>query len=143
MSAYIVSKKTIDAIVKGLELYKVDLIVPHYDTFMPDMDLVEIRNMRGRLLTKQNCDSANAMCPEKVIEEIPDYKYTDVEIDDGILVGCINCYIYHSCETADFFQGDIYNALGRIKSKILAKLIAEKGLLMPWGYEEPEYETRG
>lgn len=136
MSTYIVNRDTINAIVKGLEMYRVDLIVPHYETYMPDMSIDEIRNMRGQLLIKQNYDAANARYPEKVIDDIPDYEYSDVDINDGVLVGCINCYIYQVGDAPDFFQSDIYFALGRIKSKILAKLIAEKGLPMPWGYEE-------
>ena len=68
-------------------------------------------------------------------DKIPEYRFSDVEYNEGMLLGCINCYIYQACETEDFFETDLYRSLQTLKEAILERLIKEKGQDIPWGID--------
>lgn len=134
MSAYIVNDKTIHAIAKGFESYGVDYQAEGYERpIQIIIDLQELRNGIGQSLLEQNYKSVNYRYSEET--KIPKYKYENVEINEGILLGCINCYVYQACETEDFFESDLYKSLLRLKEKMLERMIEQKGQEVPWGYE--------
>lgn len=124
MSAYIVNDETISVITKGFVEYDVDYTAEDY---RPD------RCSIGQSLLNQNYKSVNYRYRES---EYPhDFHYTDLDINEGMLLGCIDCYEYQACETPDFFNSPIHTCLLRLKQAILEKLIKEKGQEIPWGYK--------
>lgn len=135
MSAYIVNDKTIHAIVKGFEMYKAEYRAKGYkEPIQIIIDLQEIRNGIGQSLLNQNYKSVNFRYNKN--DETPIYNYEDVEINEGILLGCIDCYIYQACETDDFFESELYKSLVNLKNAMLEKMINAKGYEIPWGYKD-------
>ena len=140
MSAYIVSDNTIHAIVKGLEKYQ------QFEYYEAEnfnsakyrrsiiIDLQQMRNDIGQSLLDENYRSVNYRYREE--EKAPKYSYKDVEINEGVLLGCINCYIYQACETDDFFESKLYRSLLHLKDAMLERMIQAQGYEIPWGYEE-------
>ena len=135
MSCYIVGKKTIDIIVKGFEDYGVDSRAADYKT--DHCRLIVLRGCQndaiGQSLLNQNYASVNYRYDEG--NKAPKYRFSDVEYDEGMLLGCINCYIYQACETEDFFETDLYKSLQRLRNAMFERLIREKGQDIPWGVE--------
>lgn len=135
MSAYIVSDKTIHAIVKGFEIYGVEYAAENYEKpIQVIINMNEVRNGIGQSLLDQNYKSVNHRYRENT--ETPEYRFEDVEINAGVLLGCIECYNYQACETPDYFQSDLFYSLERLKKAMLKRFIHEKGYDIPWGYEE-------
>ncbi len=135
MSAYIVNDKTIHAIVKGFEIYHAEYSAEDYNKpIQIIINLQEIRNGIGQSLLNQNYKSVNCRYSENT--KTPIYEYEDVETNEGIILGCIDCYIYQACETNDFFETELYKSLLKLKMAMLDRMIAEKGQEVPWGYED-------
>ena len=135
MSAYIVNDKTIHAIVKGFEQYNADFAAEGYTRpIQVIIDLQALRNGIGQILLDQNYKSVNYRYSDEL--KTPKYNFEDVEINEGILLGCINCYEYQACETDDFFESALYRSLMRLKEAMLERMIADKGQEIPWGYRE-------
>lgn len=134
MSAYIVNNETISAIVKGFETYGVEYEAEDYRRpIQVIIDLQELRNGIGQSLLEQNYKSVNYRYDEDT--KTPEYHYEDVEINEGILLGCINCYNYQASENYDYYDSELYRSLIRLKDEMLERLITEKGYDIPWGYE--------
>ena len=134
MSAYIVNRETIHAIVKGFELYNAEFKAENYQKpIQIIINMKELRDGIGQALLNQNYKSVNYRYSDDM--PTPTYTYKDVKINEGILYGCIECYIYQACETRDFFESDLYRSLLRLKDRMLESMIQEKGHEMPWGYE--------
>lgn len=130
MSAYIVSDKTISVIAKGLVDYGVETEGVKFDTMQ--MMLINLRyEPIGQWLLEQNYKSANYRYDDDL--QTPKFNYEEVEADEGTLLGCIDCYMYQSCETPDFEDTGIYRALQELKRKMLERLIKAKGYEIPWG----------
>lgn len=127
MSAYIVSKKTIDAIVKGFEIYDVDYMAENYKA----SDMQELRNSIGQSLLDQNYKSVNHRYSENT--PTPKYEYEDVEVNPGVILGCIACFDYQACETDDYFTSLQYISLLNLKNKMLERYIEKEGFEIPWG----------
>lgn len=68
--------------------------------------------------------------------ETPKFELAEVEYNEGVLLGCIDCYIYQACETDGFFDSALYGSLQRLKNAMLKKMIQAKGQEIPWGYPE-------
>jgi hypothetical protein len=135
MSAYIVDNKTIHAIVKGFRVYGAAFDAEDYNnTVSVIISVKEMSNAIGQSLLNQNYKSVN--CRYRENTETPKYNYEDVKINEGILIGCIDCYEYQACETDDYFNSDIHFSLLRLKNKIIERMIKEKGQEIPWGYED-------
>lgn len=135
MSAYIVDNKTIHAIVKGFRVYVVAFEAEDYNNVVSVITSVKaMSNVIGQSLLNQNYKSVN--CRYRENTETPKYNYEDVKINEGILIGCIDCYEYQACETDDYFNSDIHYSLLRLKNKIIERMIKEKGQEIPWGYED-------
>ena len=142
MSAYVVDNKTISALAKAFELYGVEYKAENLKDTNPFgvnwiVDVESLRHDIGQSLLDQNYVSVNYRYSEET--ETPDFNYEDVEINEGIVKGCIDCYTYQACETRDFFETDLYKSLVRLKDKLLDRLISKNGYETPWGYESLEY----
>ena len=135
MSCYIVNKKTIDVIVKGIEDYGIDYRAKNYKT--DNYRLIVLQGSQndaiGQSLLNQNYASATYRYCGDI--KIPEYHFSDVEYNEGMLLGCINCYIYQACKTEGFFVTDLYRSLQSLKDAILERLIKEKGQDIPWGVD--------
>lgn len=134
MSAYIVSNKTISAIAKAFVTYGT---VYRASNYFPKHSMIktlrsEITDI-GQSLLNQNYASVNARYCEKT--QAPKFFFEDVEINEGVAVGCINCYIYQACETPCFETSDLYYSLKRLKDRILERLINKAGQEIPWGID--------
>lgn len=139
MSAYIVNNETISAIVKGFMTYGVEYEAEGYKKpIQVIIDLQEIRNGIGQSLLDQNYKSVNHRYNEDT--KTPEYHYEDVEINEGIVLGCIDCYTYQACETDDYFESLLYHSLIDLKLAMLERFIQEKGYEIPWGYEIQDKE---
>lgn len=135
MSAYIVDNKTIHAIVKGFRVYGADFNDEDYNNAVSIITSVKaMSNAIGQSLLNQNYKSVN--CRYRENTEAPKYNYEDVKINEGILMGCIDCYEYQACETDDYFNSGIHFSLLRLKDEIIKRMIKEKGQEIPWGYAE-------
>lgn len=119
MSAYIVSDETITAIVQGA----VELLSRDY-SFDP--------LWLGQLLVDENYRSVNY----RYDEDTKPHKYEWKELkkwDYGVLLGCIRCYIYQSCETDDWKDTEAYSWISRLRTYLLDALVDTLGYEMPWG----------
>lgn len=135
MSAYIVSDNTIHAIVKGFMQYNVEFEAEGYKK--PIQIIINYQEWGdgiGQALLEQNYRSVNYRYNEET--ETPKYNYKDVEINEGVLLGCIQCYNYQASETADYFESAVYESLLRLKDAMLERMIQAKGYEIGWGYEE-------
>lgn len=135
MSAYIVNNKTIHAIVKGFELYNAEFEAENYQKpIQIIINMKELRDGIGQALLNQNYKSVNYRYSEDTTT--PKYTFEDVKTNEGIILGCIDCYIYQACETEDFFESKLYESLQKLKEAMLKSMIAQKGYEVPWGYED-------
>ena len=134
MSAYIVDNKTISAIAKAFVDYQVTFNADGY--IRPIQIIVNLNELRqgiGQSLLNQNYASVNYRYNEDT--EVPKFEYEDVEIDEGIVYGCIRCYEYQACETQGYYYSWLHTSLAELEREILERLIRAKGLAAPWGYD--------
>lgn len=133
MSAYIVSNETISVIAKGFFEYGVTYKAEgYYPILSVIMEKREIINNIGQSLLNQNYASVNYRYNENA--EMPIFDYTDVDIDEGVVYGCIKEYDYQACETDDYFESDLHASLIRLQEKLLERLLKREGLKAPYGY---------
>lgn len=134
MSAYIVSDDTISVIVKGFEKYGV---VYKAENYKPEPSAIIFRqeknNAIGQSLLEYNYRSVNVRYNRN--DHPHEYVFKDIEIDEGMLFGCINCFIYQSCEIPLFYHSVIYSVLNQLRYSMAVSLIKEKGLEIPWGID--------
>lgn len=129
MSAYLVSDETINVIAWGLVNYGVSIY-----GVTPQILVDKTAQLNGEALLKQNYKSLAARYGD---DETP-HNYTfsrPKEYNEGILLGCVKCYMYQSCETDDWMECDIRKSLMRLQYKMLHKMIESKGMDIPWGVE--------
>ena len=134
MSAYIVNNETICAIVKGFEMFNTEYSAEDYKK--PNsviIDFKEMRNGIGQSLLEQNYKSVN--CRYRDNQKTPKFNYKDVEVNEGIILGCINCYEYQACETNDYETSQIHYSLQSLKNAMLDRYVENSGYEVPWGYE--------
>lgn len=134
MSCYICDNKTISAIVKGIEQYGVDYRAENYTAPVQIIiNLQQMRNAIGQSLLDQNYRSVNERYGEDTAT--PEFTFEDVEVNPGIILGCVKCYNYQACETDDYFTSDLYYSLQELKTAMLERYITNEGFDIPWGYE--------
>lgn len=144
MSAYVVDNKTISAIAKAFDVYEADYRAENYINTNKSIVFIDVGALRhdiGQSLLDQNYKSVNYRYNEE--EPTPYFEFEDVDIDEGIVYGCIRCYNYQACETDDYFESEIYKSLERLKTKMLERLMHKCGMNTDgWGYpDEPsDYE---
>lgn len=127
MSAYVVSHETISVLVKGFEIYGVD-----YKAENINNDLNKKKRI-GQSLLDQNYASANQLYSENELVT-PEFIYKDLDVDAGIIYGCIQCYEYQACETYDYFESKLHFSLMRLKDAMLKRYIRNENLKIPYGY---------
>lgn len=140
MSAYIVNDSTISVIVKGFEFYNASFSAEGYEP--PEnswfISLDARRQSIGQYLLDRNYDSVNYRYNENTKPH--DFVFRDVDIDPGMIVGCINCYNYQTCEKdidgKDYFGTDLFHSLNQLKLAILDWYIGLDGLKKPWGIDD-------
>ena len=134
MSAYIVGNKTISAIAKAFVAYQVDFVADDYNRpIQVIVNLNEIRQAIGQSLLNQNYASVNCRYNEDT--EVPVFQYEDVEIDEGIVYGCIRCYNYQACETPNYYNSWVYHSLMELERKLLVRFLMKHKMSAPWGYD--------
>lgn len=135
MSAYIVDNETISALAKAFDVYEVSYKADNFVNTNNGIfvNVGRLRRDIGQSLLDQNYKSVNYRYNEDT--PTPKFEYEDVEIDEGIVNGCIDCYNYQACETDDYFESDIYRSMLRLKNKMLERLIIRCGMDNDgWGY---------
>lgn len=131
MSAYICDNKTISALAKAFVHYGItfkDNITSQQAFIIVNDEYKRI----GQSLLDQNYRSVNYRYGEDT--KTPEFEYEDVEIDEGIIYGCISCYDYQACETDDYFESAIHHSLMNLKEQLLERLIKRCGMKAPYGY---------
>lgn len=132
MSAFVVNDKTISAIVKGFEIYGGVFRCENYN---PKNQIIinqtTKRTDEGQALKDYNVQAVAIRYSEE-FEQIP-FKYEDVEIDEGTVIGCIDCFIYQAEENPDFPTSRLFYSLQSLKDKIIERLVKKVGQEMPYG----------
>lgn len=139
MSCYVVSDKTISVIAKAFVIYGVDFKDKSYQ--LDDFDLILVNGRFpkiGKCLLRQNLLSYYARYQDEktlkhIDEEVEKFKYEDVELNPGLIYGCIECYDYQACETKGYETSQIHYSLMRLKDKVARKFIEQNGYEIPWG----------
>lgn len=140
MSCYICDDKTLSCIAKAFVEYGV--FYSDDDGYFSDYDLKKvvifeddranaIKNI-GQSLLNCNANSVNIRYGEKKSYE---FNYQDVEIDEGLVWGCIDCYIYQSGDSINFDESKTLDSLKELQKKIAKRLFKRLGMKVPWGYE--------
>lgn len=146
MSAYIVNNETISAIVKGFEIYGAIYDAEGYKK--PNqiiINITDLRNSIGQHLLNQNYASVNWRYREN--EEPRKFEYVDIpNINPGMILGCIHCYNYQTCEAdiegKDYFESNLYQSLCDLKELMLERYITNDGYEMPWGITSDDIRNR-
>lgn len=138
MSAYIVSNETISVLVKGFEMYGVDYKAKNYKKpIQIIIDMNELRKGIGQSLLDQNYKSVNERYSDSIELNsfiTPEFFYKDLNVDPGMIYGCIECYEYQACETEDYFESKIHYSLVELKNAMLKRYIRNENLEIPYGY---------
>ena len=133
MSVYVVDHRTISVIVKGFEIYNVDYEAENYTKpIQIVIKLKELRDAIGQSLLDQNYKSVNYRYHED--DPTPKFEYKDLNVNPGMIYGCIECYEYQACETEDYFNSVIHWSLVELKEAMLKRYIKNDGYKIPWGY---------
>lgn len=138
MSAFVVSDKTITAIVTAMQ-HK------HFSTDLKDPKTGKVYNARtnpqmyGQLLLNENYRSVNYRYEEKseprtfqMTYNTREGGYRD-EFTLGEMYGSIECYMYQTCETPDWVGSDIYFAMCSLKDDLAERMAEKLGMEIPWG----------
>lgn len=136
MSAHVVSHETISVLVKGFEIYGVD-----YKAENINNDLNKKKRI-GQSLLDQNYASANQRYSENELNSFitPEFIYKDLDVDAGMIYGCIQCYEYQACETDDYFESKLHYSLMKLKDAMLKRYIRNENLEIPYGYNGYDVE---
>lgn len=139
MSAYVVNDKTISVIAKGLLNYGIDCDWMKWDP-MQTIFVNERYQPLGQSLLNQNIRSVvyrygygSQEYKDAFKQQEREFKFENVDYDEGLLLGCIKCYLYQSCETPNFDNDRICIALERLQRRMLERMIEQKGQEIPWG----------
>lgn len=136
MSAYVVSDRTISAIVKGFEVYATRF-EGHFrcEGYTPENSIIVCgssqRKKQGQALKNYNVEAVNIRYGEG--SEPTEFIFENIDINEGIVVGCIDCYCSQACENPDFYDSKLYASFQSLKKCILERLIKEKGQKIEWG----------
>lgn len=134
MSCYVVDYETISVIVKGFEMYGVDYEAENYvRPIQIIIVLNELRNAIGQSLLDQNYKSVNYRYNEDT--QTPKFEYKDLNVNPGMILGCIECYEYQACETDGYFNSAIHWSLVNLKEAMLKRYIKNDGYKIPYGYD--------
>ena len=139
MSCFICNVETISVIVKGFTdlcyngrhaQYRADDYADLKQSIISDLQIM--RDAIGQSLLNQNYNSVNCRYAEDT--KPPKFQYVDIDINEGILYGCIKCYEYQACESDDYFKSKIHFSLVRLQELIIKRLLKKAGQESPYGY---------
>ena len=120
MSAYIVSDKTISAIVNGLIKFN----------RKPPFRIAIYPQRVGQILVNENYRSVNFRYDE---ESTPhEFKYEEFDVDEKTFYGCLTCYNYQASETDDYYYSDAYHYIALGNRLLVEHFI---GGVYPWGLD--------
>jgi hypothetical protein len=130
MSAYIVDKATIDAIVTGY--------LKHTATASgvtePPATLTELATKVGAMLWQENYNSVNARYRNNDVR--PPYTFEPLSVPPSILLGSLKCYRYQSCEHDGWETSDSYQIVDEMILSLESNGINPSG----WGISNSERE---
>ena len=136
MSVMVVDDKTISVLAKAFVDYNIEF---EADSFtMPSFmgvvfDADEMKQAIGERLLKESYVAYNEKYKET--DAPHEYKFEDLEINYGLVIGCLRFYEYQVCELDDWFEGNkIRWSIDRLRDTILNSLIEQKGYEIPYGY---------
>lgn len=134
MSAFVVNDKTISAIVKGFEYYGG---VFRCENYSPKNQVIisqaAKRHEEGQALKDYNV-LAVAIRYSEDFKQIP-FRFENVEIDEGTVIGCIDCFIYQAEENPEFPTSELFYSLQSLKDKIIERLVKKVGQEIPYGLQ--------
>lgn len=117
MSAYVVNNNTIDVIVRGLEKYRITYSADNYNpTYGVIIDRQKTNSAIGQSLLDYNYKAVNERYKEDT--ETRKYQFTDIQFNEGMLIGCIDCFEYQACEIKEWFDSNAHFSLQRLKDII-------------------------
>lgn len=136
MSGSICDVNTISVIVKAFTSpfysryahYRAD----DYADFQYSANSQAMRNAIGQSLLNQNCNSVN--CRYEEDNKPPKFQYIDVEINEGLLYGCIRYYENQASDTENYYNSKIHFSLVRLQEIALERLLKKAGQKAPFGY---------
>ena len=139
MSCCICDMETISVIAKGFTSYGYigniyacyqanDFVQPKCSIW----DKTPLRQAIGQSLLNQNYRAFNYRYNED--NKPPKFVYTDIEINEGLLYGCISCYEYQACETEDYYKSNVHYSLVNLQHVIVKRLLEKVGQEAPYGY---------
>jgi hypothetical protein len=136
MSCYVCSNETISVIANAFSKYR----VIYYEDFRNKPSIyalypnsVEVAKI-GQSLLNQNYRSVNERYNEDT--PTPAFELKKIEnVNEGMIVGCINNYMYQACETEDWIGSAIYISLNNLKNAVLEQMIRDKGQEIVWGID--------
>lgn len=136
MSAFVCNNRTISAIIKGFEVYSTRFsggfkCEGYAPTVSVLVNRTGEREKQGQALLNYNIEAVNCRYSEDT--KPWKFEFENVEINEGIVKGCIDCYCYQACENPDFYESDLYMSLQRLKDCILERLIEKAGQTVEWG----------
>lgn len=123
MSAYVVSHRTISAIVHGARMF--DYMA------LNEVDPRENPDKVGQILLDMNIDSVNARYGESNPYE--PYRFHDEEFDLAQIWGSCSCYSYQACETRSYYETEIPNWLKQLRMLCGKRAVEELCGEIPWG----------
>jgi len=133
MSCYIVSDETISVLAKAFVDYGVDY---RADNYSPQNTVIimmnTLRKEIGQSLLEQNYKSYNYRYREE--NSVPVFNYTDIEINEGLVYGCIRDFYVQASEDPDFYDSDMYYSLRDLQEQLLKRLLKKAGQKAPYGY---------
>lgn len=138
MSCYVCDMGTISVIVKGFIKYGYSGRVAQYfadDYIEPAQGIYDIQALRqaiGQSLLNQNYNSVNCRYNEDT--KPLKFQYIDVEINEGLVYGCMRCYEYQARETEDYYNSNIHFSLVKLQHVLVKRLLEKVGQEAPYGY---------
>ena len=133
MSCYVCDAKTISCIAKAFFEYGVVYADDNGYRSRDEILVVssEVIQKIGQSLLDCNLKSVNTRYGENNTQE---FKYEEVEIDEGTVWGCIDCYMYQSCEFDGWLESKVYASLMRLQGRITERMFRKLDMKVPWGY---------
>ena len=140
MSAYIVSNKTIDAIIYGARTW-------NRTTPLNGINVWSNPDEVGQMLLDQNYASVNYHYGED--EKAPRYHFPisdmaqfgilmldeDVTFTLGEVYGCVRCYRYQACETPDWNENPVKWWLDSLEGELTSAAFQRLHEDIPWGID--------
>jgi len=137
MSAYIVPKVQIDALVMGAEFFRQQAYGPFKYRFQGERKTlgvdVSVQEF-GQILWNENYKSVNALYDEK--DEAPIYQFSRLPGSPSLakIAAAVRNYEYQSCEHPDWQKSEAYAICESMRESIVRQVSSGD-----WGVDGPDY----